>query len=178
MKTVLEQLSTYKSVHLNAKNVRTHFFGIPLIIWSIAVLLTRVSFEFSLVGVTAATTLATIASVVVLFYYLLLSPVLALWAFILFGPLIYSAHLTVGLEFQVHLAIAAFIIGWILQFIGHAYEKAKPAFVDDLNQLFIGPLFLIAEVNFGLGFNKELAQQVETQAIKKRASFDEAKQRQ
>jgi len=176
MKTVLEQLSTYKSVHLNASNIKTHFFGIPLIIWSIAVLLTRVSFEFSLAGITVAMTLATIVSVIVLFYYLLLSPILALWAFVLFGPVIYSAHLTVGIEYQVYLAIAVFVGGWILQFIGHAYEKAKPAFVDDLNQLFIGPLFLIAEVYFGLGFNKELAQQVDSLANEKRALFDQAKQ--
>ena len=30
--------------------------------------------------------------------------------------------------------------------IGHGYEKAKPAFMDDLNQLLIGPFFLMAEL--------------------------------
>jgi len=28
MKSAVEQLSTYKSVHLNPRNIRTHFIGI------------------------------------------------------------------------------------------------------------------------------------------------------
>ncbi|MGB0494722.1 MAG: Mpo1-like protein, partial [Kangiellaceae bacterium] len=38
MKTIVEQLSTYKSVHLNKKNIKTHFVGVPLIVWAIFVL--------------------------------------------------------------------------------------------------------------------------------------------
>ena len=34
MKSAVEQLAAYKSVHLNPKNIRTHFFGVPMIIWS------------------------------------------------------------------------------------------------------------------------------------------------
>ena len=175
MKSILEQLSTYKSVHLNVKNISTHFVGIPLIIWSIAAILTSVSFELVVVETAIRFTLATIVSILVLFYYLVLSPVLALWALLLFGPLIYSAHFTIALDYQYSLAIGVFIVGWILQFIGHAYEKAKPAFIDDLNQLFIGPLFLIAEVYFALGFNQALAEQVKSLAITKREEFEHAK---
>ena len=174
MKSISEQLSTYKSVHLNVKNIRTHFIGIPLIIWSIAVLMTRLTFELAIDERVFILSLATIVSVVVLFYYLILSPVLSIWALCLFGPLIYSAHLTTSLDYQFLLAIAVFIVGWILQFIGHAFEKAKPAFIDDLNQLFIGPLFLIAEVYFALGFDKGLAQKVESLAVEKRKAFEQA----
>ena len=39
MKTITDQLSTYKSVHLNGNNVKTHFVGVPLILWSIALIL-------------------------------------------------------------------------------------------------------------------------------------------
>ena len=42
MKSAAEQLSTYKSVHLNQRNIQTHFIGIPLIIWSAFLLLATV----------------------------------------------------------------------------------------------------------------------------------------
>ena len=48
------------------------------------------------------------------------------------------------------LAIGAgsFVIGWMIQFIGHAAEGRKPAFFDDLISLLIGPLFITAEFGF------------------------------
>ena len=84
MKSAIEQLSTYKIVHLNRKNIRSHFVGIPMIIWSIALLLASVSFEIEsstlhnfLGGDSLTFTLAGIMSVGVLVYYLLLSIPLA-----------------------------------------------------------------------------------------------------
>ena len=39
-----------------------------------------------------------------------------------------------------------FLVGWAFQFVGHAvYEKRRPAFMDDLASLLIGPLFLVAK---------------------------------
>ena len=35
-------------------------------------------------------------------------------------------------EQAVAIGIALFVIGWIFQFVGHYWEKRKPAFVDDL----------------------------------------------
>ncbi|WP_116387011.1 Mpo1-like protein, partial [Cupriavidus oxalaticus] len=43
----------------------------------------------------------------------------------------------------------------IIQFIGHYYEGRKPAFVDDLAGLLIGPLFLVAETAFALGLARD-----------------------
>ena len=54
--------------------------------------------------------------------------------------------------------IALFVVGWILQFIGHYYEQRKPAFVDDLVGLLIGPLFLVAEAAFALGLAPKTAE--------------------
>jgi uncharacterized membrane protein YGL010W len=48
----------------------------------------------------------------------------------------------------------------VIQFIGHAFEGRKPAFVDDLVGLLIGPLFLVAETAFALGLSPALRQQV------------------
>ena len=73
------------------------------------------------------------------------------------------------------IAIGVFVVGWIIQFIGHHFEKAKPAFIDDINQLFIGPLFLIAEFIFALGMKPELDKTVHEIAVEKRKAFEAKK---
>jgi uncharacterized membrane protein YGL010W len=56
--------------------------------------------------------------------------------------------------------VGLFVVGWVIQFVGHAFEGRKPAFVDDLVGLLIGPLFLVAETAFALGLSPALRQQV------------------
>ncbi len=182
MKSAIEQLSTYKSVHLNRKNIRTHFVGVPMIIWSIALLLASFSFKVELAFINnyfgvehLSFTLAGILSISVLIYYLILSFPLGVMAFILFGPLMWSVHYVVNLEYHVFIAISVFVIGWIIQFIGHHYEKAKPAFMDDINQLLIGPLFVIAEIYFLLGRGKILDENITAKAVEKRRVFERKK---
>jgi uncharacterized membrane protein YGL010W len=53
------------------------------------------------------------------------------------------------------------VIGWAIQFVGHYFEGKKPAFVDDIMGLMIGPLFVAAELAFLLGLRQELKQQIE-----------------
>ena len=57
--------------------------------------------------------------------------------------------------------IGLFVGGWIIQFVGHAFEGKKPAFVDDLIGLIIGPLFIVVETAFFLGLSKDLKQHIE-----------------
>ena len=58
------------------------------------------------------------------------------------------------------ISVGIFLGGWVLQFIGHYYEGKKPAFVDDIMGLAIGPLFVLAEVSFELGCRQPLQQEV------------------
>jgi uncharacterized membrane protein YGL010W len=39
------------------------------------------------------------------------------------------------------LAAAMFTVGWIFQFVGHAFEGKKPSFVGDKRQLLVGLLW-------------------------------------
>jgi uncharacterized membrane protein YGL010W len=56
------------------------------------------------------------------------------------------------------------MIGWVFQFVGHvAYEHRKPAFVDDVIGLLIGPLFVLAEALFGVGWRPELRDAIDAQ---------------
>jgi uncharacterized membrane protein YGL010W len=55
---------------------------------------------------------------------------------------------------------------------GHYFEKKKPAFVDDVIGLAIGPLFVLAEFIFMLGFRKPLHERILQEARNKREMMD------
>ena len=60
--------------------------------------------------------------------------------------------------------IGLFVLGWVIQFVGHYYEGRKPAFVDDVSGLIVGPLFVAAELAFLLGLRHDLKEQIEQRA--------------
>jgi len=43
-------------------------------------------------------------------------------------------------------ALALFVIGWIFQFIGHAFEGKPPEFLQDWRFLFVGVRWWIAKL--------------------------------
>ena len=57
--------------------------------------------------------------------------------------------------------LGLFILGWIIQFIGHYFEGRKPAFMDDIIGLLIGPLFVAAEIAFMFKWRLEIKQAIE-----------------
>jgi uncharacterized membrane protein YGL010W len=175
MKNIEEQLSSYKSVHFNKKNIQTHFVGVPIIVLSIVVLLSRFTWGFSLGDYSLNITPAFIAMLLALAYYFTLHTRLAVAMGLYLTVTLYLAALLAPLPYSLELAIGLFIIGWIIQFVGHYYEKAKPAFVDDLSQFLIGPLFLMAEVFFALGLEKTLEKNVTKIAQRKRHDFEQLK---
>jgi len=156
MKSVEQQLSRYKSVHFNKKNIQTHFVGIPLIIWAVTLLMSLSSIDVSLAGFTLSLTAAKVFFSIALLYYFKLHWRLAIGMVLYILPNIYLAEQFASMDNAYLLAISIFVIGWIIQFIGHYFEKAKPAFVDDLSQFLIGPFFLMAEVYFAFGWEKTL----------------------
>jgi uncharacterized membrane protein YGL010W len=68
------------------------------------------------------------------------------------------------------LSLGLFVVGWIIQFVGHYFEGRKPAFVDDLVGLAIGPLFVAAEAGFLLGLREEVREEIERRAGPTRGS--------
>ena len=59
-------------------------------------------------------------------------------------------------------SLGAFFVGWLIQFIGHYYEGRKPAFMDDLRGLLIGPMFVTGEAMFALGWGKAMLAEIES----------------
>lgn len=43
-------------------------------------------------------------------------------------------------------ALALFVIGWILQFVGHAFERKPPEFFRDWRFLFVGVRWWVAKL--------------------------------
>jgi len=175
MKSAVEQLSTYKSVHLSKKNIMTHFVGVPAIIWALMVWLNLVElpYVFGQSGISA--TIAMPIFIGILIYYFMLHIKLAIGQVLFMFPTFYFAHYVSQMENSGWIALIVFVIAWIFQFVGHHYEKAKPAFVDDLNQLLIGPFFMMAEVFFMLGKLKTLEDEITPLAIEKRRVFEAKK---
>ena len=48
--------------------------------------------------------------------------------------------------FNWKIGVSMFIVGWILQFIGHAFEGNKPAFFSNPIYLLVGPLWFIKKL--------------------------------
>ena len=43
-------------------------------------------------------------------------------------------------------ALAFFLVGWVLQFIGHAFERKEPEFFHDWRFLFVGVRWWVAKM--------------------------------
>jgi uncharacterized membrane protein YGL010W len=122
-------IAHYSESHLNAVNEAIHCVCVPLIM-------------FSLVGLIyaahpAAAALFLLASLV---YYARLS-----WrAFALM--LVWSVALLALISaLETHLLVVCstvFVLAWIGQFIGHKIEGKKPSFFEDIQYLWVGPLFV------------------------------------
>ena len=54
-------------------------------------------------------------------------------------------------------ALVLFIVGWILQFVGHAIEGNQPAFLKNPIYLLVGPLWLAKRAAAALGLVKPSA---------------------
>lgn len=160
MSRLVRQLSAYAEYHRNGHNVATHMVGIPLILFGIGVLLSRPAIAL---GEGLAVTPMMIAAVVAGILYLridmgfgaVLTALLAFvaWAGNEVATWSTGAWLAVGL--------GSFVVGWTLQFVGHYFEGRKPAFVDDLSSLFVGPLFVVAEAAFLLGLRQPVRRAIE-----------------
>ena len=156
----------YAHYHRDRRNIATHLVGIPLIFLSIGVLL--LSPAWSVAGQTL--TLAWAMWALTSLWYLSRGDVLLGAATSLVnGVLIAAAHEVPPLAQALGLAVwqaglGLFFIGWVLQFIGHYFEGRKPAFVDDLVGLLVGPMFVVGEVLMSAGLLQRVRMDIERQA--------------
>lgn len=156
MKTLDQQMAAYAAYHRNRWNRLTHFIGVPAIIFAILI-------PMVWVPVGDGVTLAHVFLGVVLAYYFMLDVPLALATTLVTVALLYAARLAAGtgiasgwIWFGVF-----FFGGWIFQLLGHVFEGRRPALSDNLFQIFIAPIFLVAEVFFALGLKRDVRKKIE-----------------
>jgi uncharacterized membrane protein YGL010W len=162
MKTALEQLTTYAVYHRDRRNIATHLVGVPMIVQSIVILLARPAVDISGIAITPAMIALAAAGI----YYLMLDLRLGLMLTAIIGVMAWAGGLVAAQPTATWLGagVGLFVVGWIIQFVGHYYEGKKPAFADDIIGLLIGPLFVLTEVVYACGLRQELKHAVESQA--------------
>jgi len=155
MRTTTDLLSQYAEYHRDRRNIATHLVGVPMIVFAVGVLLARPAFMVGGLVLTPAW---------------LLFAATAAW-YLTRGDLVVGAAVSGVVGVLVALAqgvadastaswlawgLGSFVVGWVIQFVGHHFEGRKPAFVDDLAGLLVGPMFVTAEVLFALGLCQPL----------------------
>lgn len=149
MKSLVEHLATYAGYHRDRRNVISHFIGIPAIVLAIAILLSRPGLALGPLWLSPAWLLMIAAAV----FYLRLDRPLGLLMSALVMAVLWAGQTLAQGSTLLWLAsgVGLFVAGWVIQFIGHYYEGRKPAFLDDISGLIIGPLFVVVELAFMLG---------------------------
>lgn len=131
-------LAHYGSSHTHPTNELIHFLAIPLIMLSLCGLM------FALHPWIAYAFIA--ASMV---YYARLSLVffgiMCVWS-LLFVAVLHAmgSHVLIA-------SVLIFIGAWIIQFVGHKIEGKKPSFFEDIQYLWVGPLFVVSKLLIKLG---------------------------
>lgn len=160
MRTATDLLAQYAAYHRDRRNILSHFVGVPMIVFAVGVLLAKPAIAMGGLALTPAW----IAFAVAAAWYLTRgSLVLGIAVSLAVGVLMLLAHNAAAAGVAAWLAwgIGCFAVGWLIQFVGHWYEGRKPAFVDDLTGLLVGPMFVVAEAMFMLGWNKPLLHEIE-----------------
>ena len=127
----------YAESHRHPTNRLTHKVAIPLIVFHIVAMLDWV--HLATVG-GVAVTLGMVGVAAAMVWYLRMSVKLGLLMAVCFALCFPLARLT---PWPVVVGIA--VVGWLVQLAGHAvWEKKSPAFLTNLLQALVGPLFFLA----------------------------------
>lgn len=160
-RSALDLMAQYAAYHRDRRNIATHFVGIPLIVFAISALLARAEFAVGATPMNAAIVLWGVSAV---WYLTRGNFMLGAATTVANGALTALAMMaTQGTTTSLWLAIGvgSFVVGWIFQFVGHYYEGRKPAFVDDLVGLLVGPMFVVGEALFMAGWGRGLLAEIE-----------------
>lgn len=138
IRRVDQLLAHYGLSHQNAVNERIHFVAIPLIMLSLLGLLFALH-PMAAYGFVIASLIYYARLSSVFFITMALGSLLALSLIKLMGSAV------------VAISLAVFIGAWIMQFVGHKIEGKKPSFFEDLQYLWVGPLFVLSKLFLRLG---------------------------
>ncbi len=156
-------LTQYAQYHRDRRNIVTHFIGVPMIVFAVGLLLARPVVGVAGFGLSPAWL---VFALVAAWYLTRGHMAIGLATTVGVGLLMLLAHrFSAGATTWAWLGwgVGIFVVGWIIQFVGHYYEGRKPAFADDIVGLLVGPMFVVLELLSPLGFFKDLISTIEDQ---------------
>ena len=133
----------YASYHKTPGNQATHLVGIPMIMRAVLGLFGHLAIGD---GLTGSEYLRLDAGIIVwglaAIWYWVLD-----WKLALPFSLITLGFYFLGRAIPVPALAAVFVVGWIIQYVGHyAYEHKSPAFYKSAEHLLIGPFWIFAKL--------------------------------
>jgi uncharacterized membrane protein YGL010W len=132
-------LEHYGESHRNPRNGAIHCVAIPMIMVSL------VGLMYALHPWAAYAFL--LASMV---YYARLGSPVFLASMAVISLLAVAIVQSLG-SYVLPISVAVFVLAWVAQFVGHKIEGKKPSFFEDLQYLWVGPLFVVAKLYRKLG---------------------------
>lgn len=128
MRTLEQWLSDYAQSHQNPTNKKIHNICVPAIFFVIIALIWKLSPLLFFLAAGGAS-----------WFYYRLSPAVGMAGA---GAILLCALLQAALNFSTFFLLLVFLLAWVGQFYGHKVEGQKPSFLDDLQFLLIGPLWV------------------------------------
>ena len=152
-KSADDWFAEYGVCHQNRTNKIIHWICVPLIMLSLLGLIWEIPVPESIHNLLPWFNWAILFVVICLIFYLALSFSLALGMAAISASCLFLIREYTALQLT-DLWVASltiFVIAWIGQLIGHRIEGKKPAFLDDLKFLLIGPIWLLGMLYRKLG---------------------------
>jgi uncharacterized membrane protein YGL010W len=140
LRRVDQLLAHYAQSHQNPTNELIHYTAIPCIMLSLVGLLYVASPLLALLFLGAS-----------LVYYWRLSTVFLVT---MVGVTVAMLAIIAALNAKhilLPVCVTVFVVAWIFQFIGHRIEGKKPSFFEDVQYLWVGPLFVLSRLFTRLG---------------------------
>lgn len=131
-------IAHYGKSHQNPGNEVIHFIAIPLIMLSLLGMMHALH-PYPAYAFVAAS----------MVYYARLSWVFFV-AMVFWSAITFAGVFAMGAQ-VLPVSVAIFVGAWILQFIGHKMEGKKPSFFEDIQYLWVGPLFVLSKLFGKLG---------------------------
>ena len=149
MRRVDQLFLEYEAFHKDPRNKLCHYLGITLIVFTIVSLLEQVRLLETPAG---PLDLALPVVVGVVGFYLFLDVALGVGALFLL-----AAALVGGRYVPWPVSVGVFLFGWVLQFVGHAFEGKRPAFLRNGVHLLVGPLWILSHLYEKVGLRAKSA---------------------
>jgi uncharacterized membrane protein YGL010W len=158
----LTLLTQYAAYHRDRRNIQTHLVGVPMIVFAIGVLLSHPVVPIGGWDLTPAWALFALTSL----WYLTRGEFTLQVAVVAVMALLIGSAQVLGQSSPSWVAwgVGLFVLGWVIQFVGHYYEGRKPAFADDLVGLLVGPMFVVMELLAAAGACRALMARIEAEA--------------